>query len=552
MEIVLAAIFALVAGAGTAVSPCVLPVLPLALSGAATGGRRRPFGIAVGLAASFAFITLAFAYVVAALGLPDDLLRTVAIVSLLVFGLALAIPPLSDRLEGWLSRMVPQKAGKRAGEGFGSGVLLGATLGPLYLPCAGPILTAVISVQASQDLSAQRLTTGLAYALGTAVGVFVVLTAGRKLLGRLRSNAGRQQQGMGVVMILFGVITLTGADNRFRTEIADALPAWLVSPTDGLEKTTAVTKSLGLKPVKSGLKDGGPAPEFNSPGPWINSKPLTMAGLRGRVVLIDFWTYTCINCIRTQPYLKAWDAKYRKDGLTIVGVHSPEFGFEKDQGNVERAVEQAGLKYPVVNDSDMGTWNAWGNQYWPAEYLVDAKGHVRYASFGEGDYDATEKAIQGLLAEAGRDAKPAADAPVKAITPSRQTQTPETYLGTDRAQGYVQDPLKPGGRDFGPAPAKLQSNQFAYSGVWKLTGENATAIHDAGISVNYVARRVYLVLGPTAGPADVEVYVDGEKTRTVHDDHQGLYTLVDGPRVESHTLSLKVPDGIEGFAFTFG
>ncbi|MEA2171178.1 MAG: hypothetical protein QOF76_4478, partial [Solirubrobacteraceae bacterium] len=280
MEIVLAAIFALVAGAGTAVSPCVLPVLPLALSGAATGGRRRPFGIAVGLAASFAFITLAFAYVVAALGLPDDLLRTVAIVSLLVFGAALAIPPLSDRLEGWLSRMVPQKAGKRAGEGFGSGVLLGATLGPLYLPCAGPILTAVISVQASQDLSAQRLTTGLAYALGTAVGVFVVLTAGRKLLGRLRSNAGRLQQGMGVVMILFGVITLTGADNRFRTEIADALPAWLVSPTDGLEKTTAVTKSLGLKPVKSGLKDGGPAPEFVGTQRWFNTpggRPLTLA-----------------------------------------------------------------------------------------------------------------------------------------------------------------------------------------------------------------------------------------------------------------------------------
>jgi thiol-disulfide isomerase/thioredoxin len=305
--------------------------------------------------------------------------------------------------------------------------------------------------------------------------------------------------------------------------------------------------------VKSGLQDGGPAPEFNSPGPWLNSPPLTMAGLRGRVVLIDFWTYTCINCIRTQPYLKAWDAKYRKDGLTIVGVHSPEFGFEKEQSNVARAVQQAGLKYPIVNDSDMGTWNAWHNQYWPAEYLVDARGHVRYASFGEGDYDKTEAAIRGLLAEAGRQSQPTVNMPVKAITPSRSTQTPETYLGTARAQGWVQDPLKAGGRDFGAPPSSLQPNQFAYSGVWKLTPENATAVHDAGITVHYVARRVYLVLGPgSGGPADVQVLQDGKPTRTIHVDQQQLYTLADDPRVGSHTLSLKIPDGVEGFAFTFG
>jgi cytochrome c biogenesis protein CcdA/thiol-disulfide isomerase/thioredoxin len=552
VEFVLAALFALIAGFGTAFSPCVLPVLPLVLSSGASGGRRRPLGVAVGLAASFAFATLALAYVIAALGLPDDLLRTVAIVVLLGFGLSLVIPPVAARLETWISRLVPARTADTQGEGFGAGVVLGASLGLLYVPCAGPILAAVLTVSASQALSAQRLVTGLAYALGTAVGVFLLSIAGRRLLGRLRSNAGRFQQAMGVVMVAFAVLTLTGADNSFRTEIANALPSWLVTPTESLEKSHAATKALGHKVQKSGLQDAGPAPELHGTQKWFNSRPLTLKSLRGRVVLIDFWTYTCINCIRTQPHLKAWDERYRDDGLTIIGVHSPEFAFEKDAGNVERAVREDGLKYPVVQDNDLAVWSSFGNQYWPAEYLIDARGHVRYASFGEGDYHATEEAIRALLREAGRPATPAATATVHAQTPSAGMSTPETYVGAARSQGFVQAPIRPGARDFHALPTQLPQDRFAFGGIWDVHAEDAVAGVGARIGVHFGARRVFLVLGSPGRARHVEVRLAGEPPRTITVDHQGIYTLVDLPDVQSRQLELRFEPGVHAYAFTFG
>src|SRR4051794_3251503 len=484
-------LFAFVAGIGTALSPCVLPVLPIALSGGATGGSRRPLGIVTGLALSFTFATVALVYVIAALGLPDNLLRNVAIAGLIGFGVALLIPALGDRLEARLSRLASARRPTRSGDdgGFGSGVLVGIPLGLVYAPCAGPILAGVITVSASQTFTAGRLTTALAYGIGSALALYALMLGGRRLTRRLARRSNRLQQGVGLVMVVFGVLMLANLDVRFQNAIAADLPDFLVNPTGGLERSSSVSHALadvrgGKSLVASAHGSGdsldplGKAPAIQGTQDWFNTpggKPLSLASLQAqhRVVLIDFWTYTCINCIRTLPYLKAWDAKYRDKGLTIIGVHTPEFPFERDASNVESAIAQQGLKYPVVQDNDRRTWDAFGNQYWPAEYLIDTKGEVRHVHFGEGEYDRTESAIRTLLAEAG-DSDLGDMAQAHAQKPSLRT-TPETYLGAARAQGFVNGTVTPGPHRYVAGGRQLYLNELAYDGDWRISGESATA-----------------------------------------------------------------------------
>ena len=280
------------------------------------------------------------------------------------------------------------------------------------------------------------------------------------------------------------------------------------------------------------------------------------------MVLVDFWTYTCINCIRTLPYLKAWDAAYRRAGLTIVGVHTPEFAFEHDAGNVARAIRQFGLRYPVVQDNDMGTWNAYGNQFWPADYLIDARGQVRNATFGEGDYARTETAIRALLAEAGRGVG-ADSRPRGVVAPSLKT-TPETYLGTARAEGWLKAPVF-GRYEYGPpAGGPLALNEFAYSGTWDVRQQGATAVSGAAIDVQFEARNVYLVLSSRGErPRALAVLLDGRPIAAAHAGadvkgasvrvvRQRLYTLVSLPRAGRHRLTLRFAPGVAGYAFTFG
>jgi thiol-disulfide isomerase/thioredoxin len=313
------------------------------------------------------------------------------------------------------------------------------------------------------------------------------------------------------------------------------------------------------------LRDLGTAPGFTETERWFNTpadRPLSLGSLRGRVVLIDFWTYTCINCIRTLPYLKAWDATYRPLGLTIVGVHTPEFSFEHEAGNVAGAIKQFGLRYPVVQDNNMGTWNAYGNQYWPADYLIDSRGEVRDASFGEGDYAKTETAIRALLAEAGYTVG-GHSRPRDVVVPSEMA-TPETYLGRARAQGWIAEP-KAGLHDYGAPPAgELALNEFAYSGKWQIESQPATALAGAGIDAEFQAKNVYLVLS-SAGerPRTLQVLLDGRPISPADagsDVHAGavtvtrqrLYTLVSLRGDERHRLGLRFAPGVSGYAFTFG
>jgi cytochrome c biogenesis protein CcdA/thiol-disulfide isomerase/thioredoxin len=595
---VLLILFGFLAGAATAVSPCVLPVLPIALSAGATGGRRRPLGIVAGLAVSFTFAVIALVYVIDALGLPNDLLRNLAIGVLIAFGAVLMVPPLAARLEAWLSGLTARFGARRiGGEGFWPGFALGGSLGILYVPCAGPILAGVITVTASQSFNAGRLAVALAYGLGSATVLYLLMLGGRRLAAPLARRGAALQIATGAVMIVVGLAMLGEYDLRFQRDVTADLPSFLVNPAEAIENTDTAQAALrridGVSPHGIGsraaaaaetaagresspapavaqpvpLKEYGPAPEFTDTEDWFNTpgdRPLTMKGLRGRVVLVDFWTYTCVNCIRTLPYLKAWNKRYAKDGLTIVGVHTPEFPFEREASNVEAAIAREGIEYPVVQDNEEGTWNAYGNLYWPSEYFVDAKGDVRYADFGEGEYGKKEKVIRELLAEAGERVG-RGDAHVHdAVAPSEGVTTPETYLGPYRAERFAGSPaLSPGLHDF-TAPANVPANQWALRGRWNVALKSATAAAaGAGLDLDFGARRVYLVLGSDGGPRQARVKLDGRPIAAADagsDVHGGvvtvkahrLYNLVNLPRVEHHQLELELEPGVTGYAFTFG
>lgn len=557
--------FAFVAGAGTALSPCVLPVLPALLSAGATGGRRRPVGIAVGLATTFAVTIVGLATVIDGVGLGPGATRTLAVVVLIAFGIVMAVPALAARVEAPLARL--SRLGPRsAGDGFASGLLVGGALGFVYAPCAGPILAAVIAVGAA---SSRTVPVGLAFATGSALVLLVLAYGGRALAGRVRGPA--LHRALALVLVLTGVAMATNLDVRFQSAIADHLPAALVNPTHSLETSRAVAGRLddlrapsrfAVASARPGpptrLPELGVAPDFRGTQRWFNTpggRPLSLEALRGRVVLVDFWTYTCINCLRTLPYLEAWDKRYRPEGLTIVGVHSPEFPFEKNAGNVASAIEREGIRYPVAQDNDMATWDAWGNQYWPAEYLIDAKGQVRHVHFGEGEYDKSEAAIRALLQEAdGR--SPGAMATPRAMATPTARATPETYLGLARDEGF-RTPLTAGTRTY-KAPGHLNASQFALDGRWHLDDEAATAVRDAEIHASVVAKDVYLVLSPPpGGTGTVGVEVDGRPGPDVHGgvvrvDRQRLYHLVAGAQAGPHELTLRPSPGVAAYAFTFG
>jgi cytochrome c biogenesis protein CcdA/thiol-disulfide isomerase/thioredoxin len=585
--------FAFLAGAGTALSPCVLPVLPALLASGGIGGKRRPVGVVIGLSVTFTVTIVGVAGVVDGVGLGSDPLRDVAVAVLIASGLALIVPGLADRLEARLSRIAAFGASgaSRRGDGFRSGLVVGAALGFVYTPCAGPILAAVISVSAA---SGRTVAVAIAYSLGSAAVLFALTLGGRKLFDRIRA-AGQGlalQRTLGAIMLATALAIVVGVDVRFDQYVAERIPS--VNLTAGLEKSKAVESRLpeltghgarfatGAKTPTAprnasdavlladahGLKNLGPAPEFENTQDWFNTpgnRRLSLTGLRGHVVLVDFWTYTCINCIRTLPYLKAWDATYRKDGLTVVGVESPEFAFEKEASNVKDAIDQFGLRYPVVQDNELGTWNAYGNEYWPADYLIDAKGDVRYAAAGEGDYNQTETAIRALLAEAGASIG-GKSRPTNVITPS-EVATPETYLGTARAQGWRVAP-KQGIHDYGTSvPTRLGLNEFDYSGTWNIAEQPATAVSSArppGIDMQFEAKNVYLVLSSAGeSPRQVQVLLDGKpisakdagadvRAGAVTVTRQRLYSLVSLPTDQEHRLSLRFAPGVSGYAFTFG
>lgn len=546
--------FAFLAGIVTILSPCILPVLPIILSSSVGGqevGKSRPFGVVVGFIASFTFFTLFLSTIVHLSGIPADSLRLVSVFVIAAFGLSLLIPKFQQLVElafAKLTRFLPQT---NTQSGFGSGIIVGFSLGLLWTPCVGPILASVISLAIVGTVTINSFLITLAYSLGTAIPMFAVMIGGQRLLQRvpwLVANTAKIQRVFGVIMILTAVGIFLNLDRSFQTFVLDKFPNYGVGLTkiednakirqqlDEVSGNKQINKDDMGKPMFNLLDPKGTyAPEIIPGGVWFNSEPLTLADLKGKVVVIDFWTYSCINCQRTLPYMREWWNKYKDKGLVIIGVHSPEFEFEKKEDNVRQAIADFKLEYPIVQDNNFATWRAYNNHYWPAKYFIDKDGFIRYMHFGEGDYDKSEEVIQELLAEAG-----ASDLPASVNNPGYQvySKTPETYLGNARTNFLAQ----------------LQ-------GSWDVQAEYARASSGATLTLNFEAKDVYLVMNPVGKSAKVKVLVDGQpqffgddnKNGIVTVDEDRLYNLVKLPDPGKHTLKLEFDDGeVDAFAFTFG
>jgi cytochrome c biogenesis protein CcdA/thiol-disulfide isomerase/thioredoxin len=547
---------AFVAGVVTALSPCVLPVLPVVLAGGSGGGERRPYAVVAGLVVSFTAFTLAATALLSALGLPDDLLRNVAIAVVALVGLSLLWPRLGELLERPFARL-----GRRAPGDVGGGFLLGLSLGLVYTPCAGPVIGAVATVAATQSVSFDAVLVTLAYALGSGVVLLGLALAGRRglALPRFRRAAPTIRRVLGGAVVAVAVLMALGVDTELRTRVPEytrALQGLETSGStadriDGLLGPRTGVAAAATEGEGSELEDFGPAPEFAGIDSWLNGGPLTMDELRGKVVVLDFWTYSCVNCLRTLPYLKRWDETYRDDGLVLVGVHTPEFAFERERSNVADAVKRLGLEYPVALDSDYGTWEAWGNRYWPAKYFVDRRGQVRYAHFGEGDYEKSERVIRELLDEPGLPDPVSGD--VSSPGAAMDVGTPETYLGYGRLEKLEGSEVQPDVEAEYAFPDSLPFNGLAYAGRWRVEEERIVAGRDARLRLGFTARTVNLVLGIDGRPGAVEVYVDGKRQGRVEVRRDDLYTLatLPGP-AQNRVLELRFAPGTQAYAFTFG
>lgn len=587
--------FAFLSGVITILSPCILPVLPIVLAAGAGQGKARPFGVITGFVASFTLFTLTLTALVQVLGVSAGALRVAAVVLIVLSGLAMLVPSLRQRFELLASRLVNRGTAAGvgrpgSGRGFAGGLPVGLGLGLVWTPCVGPIMASVISLALTRNVDGGAVFITLAYTAGTSIPMLAVMLGGRALLRRvpaLARRSGRIQQGLGALTILVGLGIGLGWDRSFQTAVLTAFPgygagltaledariAWTALEARDRARPPAATSMAALGGVFSGateaqplqkgkLGDFGLAPELVTPGAWLNTaggEPLRMEDLRGKVVLVDFWTYSCVNCVRTIPHLRAWNEAYGDQGLVIVGIHSPEFEFEKSAANVRRAAKELGVSWPVVQDNEFAQWDAYGNRYWPAHYFIDAQGRVRYYQFGEGDYDTSERVIQTLLREAGA----AVSGRVSGAETAPSARTPETYLGFLRAQGLVSEERPvPGLAAEYRAPRSPKNGEWTLSGRWLVSGEYVVPESTGVLELGFDARDVYLVIDPEpeAAAADVAVRVDGKVSGDTPDvrggafapDGSRLYHLVRLPRAGAHVLRLEVHGRLRLFAFTFG
>src|SRR5882757_662589 len=556
----------------TILSPCILPVLPFVFARAEQPFLKNGLPLLVGMTLTFAAVaTLAAVGGSWAVHI-NQYGRVAALVLLTAFALTL----LSRRLADLLAR--PFVAlGNRLTEGGSSSLLIGVATGLLWAPCAGPILGLVLTGAAISGPSAHTTLLLFSYAAGSAASLAIALLAGGRVFAALKRGLGAGEwvrRALGVAVLIGVAAIALGLDSGFLTRVSLARTDSIEQSLIGKIRPTSHANTTAAAPGK--LPVEGQLPALNGATGWLNSPPLTPEGLRGKVVLIDFWTYSCINCLRSLPYVNGWYQKYKNHGLVVIGVHSPEFAFEKDVGNVQRAVRDLNVTYPVALDSNYEIWRAFDNQYWPAHYFIDAHGSIRGHHFGEGDYPESERIIRELLTEAGfKDLPPAgisvaAAQGVQAAADENNMLSPETYVGYARAEhfsspsGVVPDQSK----DY-TAPDKLDNNQWALTGKWTVDEEKGTLNNAHGsIVFRFQARDLHLVLGPgpSGKPVRFRVRLDGADPDASHGTDtdasgagvvtdQRLYQLIRQPPgdIHRHTFTIEFLDaGVQAYAFTFG
>jgi cytochrome c biogenesis protein CcdA/thiol-disulfide isomerase/thioredoxin len=597
------AIVGVLAGLVTGLSPCILPVLPAIfvagsapprataggdgtdgadgppdpVAGPGTDGgslavaerteraaarrrSRRPYLVIAGLVTSFSFFTLLGTTILTALGLPQDLLRTIGIVVLLVVGLGLIFERVGELLERPFTR-IPQRGVDRNGSAFG----LGLGLGLVFVPCAGPVLAAVTVVSATGEIGLRSVVLTVSFAIGVAIPLLAFALAGEQVATRVRAFRTRAALVRRVGGVLLVAIALALAFN-LTDGLQRAIPGYTSAlqnaigsnqtAQEQLDKVAGRTASPELDACPEGsakLESCGSAPELDGIEAFLNTPdgaPVSLAGERGNVVLVDFWTYSCINCQRTIPQLAEWNRVYEDAGLTVIGVHTPEFPFERVTGNVSRAADDLGVEYPVAIDNGYETWTAYGNRFWPSQYLVDAGGVVRHIKYGEGGYAETEELIRQLLVAADPGVRLPPATQVTDQTPTG-TLTPETYLGYNRSDNNDGQMLAEGRTETYVSDGTPAPDSYRLDGTWTVNPQESTAGKDASLQLSFTARDVNLVIG---GEGTATVSVDGGPERSIPvSGIPQLYELVDGDGdATDGVLTLTLSRGLSAYAFTFG
>jgi cytochrome c biogenesis protein CcdA/thiol-disulfide isomerase/thioredoxin len=580
-------IFAFLAGILTIAAPCILPMLPILL-GASVGqnSKQRPLFIVLGFIVSFSALSLVLSAIIQNLGLSPNFLRDIAVIALAIFAGIMLYPKPFEAISSKFSGVI-NRAGQIGSSKSGNigGLILGFVLGIIWTPCAGPILASILVLIATQGSGARSAVLLIAYAAGAGIPMLVIAYGSQYITTKVRGLAKYSvllQQIFGVLILLLAIAMFFQYDTKIQAALVEKFPAvnlenYLVgqngnpinnkinsenySDTDkdsGAEKIPAnimvpdkAADSEKGMPVEIDFKNYGPAPQFSGIEHWLNlsgqEQTLNLSSLKGKVVLVDFWTYTCINCIRTLPYVTKWYDTYKDKGFVVIGVHTPEFAFEKSTGNVQTAINHFGINYPVAQDNNYSTWAAYNNQYWPAEYLIDQKGNIVYEHFGEGNYDLTETAILQLL---GLNESAGAKNPAQ-----NNVQSPEMYFGTDRLKylSSQQTPSPTPANYYFGDPDLLALNTFALEGAWQFSGDSAKLVKPNGkIRLHFSSGKIFMVAS-SEKPVTLHITVDGKTQADVVVQASQLYTLFDSSDYSEHTIEIEIPDsGFSAFTFTFG